>query len=375
MKNRAISEGYFLHILPANSGRTYRFIKFIRENFDVRQHKFLIDSGYVSVLKNNTRLLEFSDLLYLSDIKKAKRGKAFLLTLFKKSHNIIWHSLMFNHIDAVEYLLKNKSLIKKSSWIENGYDVYPNSKDKRVFKKARKLRSKMKIIGSIGSINASQIAQEYGRECLSVCYPPEPGFYTIPGSQIKHKEHSKGYRLLQIGSDTRVFSNINSILTFVKKLNKSRRFKSSCLILPQNVTLRNDKISLKISPTIINNTKKMCIPCMIKDVSHTNIREYTDYYSRLDDVIISPLEILKPEYFLAPIFCGCNVYLLKNNRLTSDLPFCKFVNNVGKIDVKKIRDLQESGNLPDIFNVFFPDKIKSKWEAFFEILLKENSNA
>lgn len=370
MQKGAIGEGYFLHVLPANSGRTYRFIKFIHENFDVKQHKFVIDSDYVSILKNNTRLLEFKDLLYWDDIYKTRRGKSFLFAIFKKSHNIIWHSLSFDRIDAVEFLLNNKSLMKKSSWIENGFDVFPDSQDKRVVKKARMLRSKMKIIGSIGFINEKQINKEYGKKCLRVYYPPEPGFYSIPESKIKHKEHSKSYKLLQIGSDTRVFSNINNILTYIKDLSNSKRIKSCCLILPKNVTLRNDKNSLNISPVIIKKIEKMFVPCMIKNVSYMNIQEYMDYYSRLDDVILSPLEILNPEYLLAPIFCDCNVYLLKNNRFTKEMPFCKFVNNLGKIDTKKIRALQETDNLPDIFSVFFPDKIKAKWEVFFEILLK-----
>lgn len=375
MPEGAIGESYFLHVLPANSGRTYRFIKFIRENFDIKQHKFIIDSDYVSVLKNNTRLLEFNDLFFWSDNYKTRNGKAFLLTLFKKSHNIIWHSLLFNQIDAIEYLLNNKSLIRKSSWIENGYDVFPNIQNKRAAKKGRILRTKMKAIGTIGFINSEQISKEYGRKCLSVCYPPEPGFYTIPESHIKHKAHSRSYRLMQIGSDARVFSNIISILTYVKKIDNSRRIKSCCLIIPQNVTLTNDKISFQTAPKVINNLNKMCIPYSLKNVSYMNIREYTEYYRCLDDVILSPLEILNPEYLLAPIFCDCNVYLLKNNRFAKDLPFCKFVNNVGKIDAKKIREMQKSENLPDIFSVFFPDKIKSKWEEFFEILLKESKNA
>lgn len=375
MKKDFKKETFILHVLPANTGRTYRFIKFIRDNFEFDKHKFMIDCSYLTAVKKYTKLLEFPDLLYVNPEPESIECKTFIFNIFKGSQHIIWHSLSFTRINPVALYSINKSFLKKSSWIENGFDIYATNPKEELKEIEVILRSKMKNIGSIAPINSDLIFNTYGKPTLNVSYPPDPMFYKLPELNLEHIPHSRKYKVIQLGTDTRVFSHPNDIIAYFKGLSDKTKKDRYCFILPKNIILSSDYVSRKTTPAIINKALSSFPTIMLKDIIQ-NKDEYINYYRSIDCLAIAPSTVLYPEYLFAPLFCGCSIYLIDSNKtIRKNFEEFSCFGKLGKISKKglnvTLRDINELKKLSSILTVFFPKAIKAQWEQFFDAISKE----
>lgn len=361
----------YLHILPPNIGRTYRFIKFMNQNFDCGKHKFLVTAIQATVVNNYTRLLEFTDLNYLFSTKKKVR-EASLKSICRKSRHIIWHTLKSPNIDIEEFLKKNPELLKRSVWVEQGFDISPDGSGKS-FKVRRKLKNGDLVrrrIGTIASsfpLNADVIRRSYGKEPVPVTYPPNELLPKLVASPLSTKFNGGKYqRIIQLCTDSRVYSRINPLLLrMTKRKRKDKHLKNSLIILPSNISLRGDESGLKCKKDYLSMAKKAAKRALILSRSYQPER-YINYNRMIDALIVDPKCVIYPEYILAPIFCGVKVYYPSNGAVAPYLQKASLT--VGKtscLSYERYRRVQNDDDVRKTFAVFDDTLIKEQWQTLF----------
>ncbi len=356
----------FLHVLPPNTGRTYRFIRFMHQNFDCKKHRFLVTALPMVVLKNHTKLLEFSsDLLYLCGDQGTKKRRKGILELLKCSKHIIWHSFHNIGDDYIEILSKNDDLVAKSSWIENGIDVQPNAikteKERERWKTERRIKMKMKQIGTISPVNAAIVKKLYNRSSMQVYYPPAKKL--LPQETPRRPDNHTDKRLIQLGMDARVYTHHDKLFELIRKYKKYTR--NSVIILHRNTVLPEDYNVVNMPPKTISLAAGLNVPCVMSTQSIRNEKDYAKYYGCIDTMVLSPSVVLYPEYMLAPLFYGTNVIYIRNPELDKTFGKAAFhYHNIGVISPRRALIAMENGS-NNIFDMYKPDALKVLWSNYF----------
>jgi dTDP-N-acetylfucosamine:lipid II N-acetylfucosaminyltransferase len=172
-----------------NGGYCFNFIKFVEENFDAKQHRYLFFGDppqpgdhrynlYEDIIKNNS--IETQDrLLYVNSIKNYFKA----IRMIKNSDKVILHS--FFPIGPLKFPLYYMG-IKKSSWVIWGGDLYSYLLNEKDFKTKLKflprnilVKKIVEIITGIPAIhklaeNTFDINVEY-----SYAFYPNPVDYEI----------------------------------------------------------------------------------------------------------------------------------------------------------------------------------------------------
>lgn len=363
----------YLHILPPNIGRTYRFIKFMKDNFGCEKHKFLVTAIQPTVVNNYTRLLEFTDLYFLFSTKPRLR-MANLKSICQKSRHIIWHSFTSPNIDIENFLKKNPALLARSVWIDQGADIWPKGstktyKERKIYKIGEYVRKNVSAVASSFPLNADVIRQTYGSAPIQVTYPANELFYKLSVSPVPTRSNGGRYkRIIQLCTDSRIYSRINPLLNRMAKKKKSRHLKDSLLILPTNITLRGDESGLKCKKEYLSAAKKAAKNAMILSRSYQPDR-YINYNQIIDALIVDPKSVIYPEYILAPIFCGVKVYYPAQGAIAPYLNKASLT--LGKTACLSYRTYMRAAQDADVrktFAVFDKSLIREQWNALFESL-------
>ena len=353
----------FLHILPANSGRTYRFISFIKKNFDSLEHKFLLVAAQKNVITLSTKLLEFTDLIYLNNDKPKEKEKI-LLGYCKKSKYIIWHSLDSTVLDLNKFLYIHKELLSKSAWAEQGFDIEsPISSNCGIY-----VRKNIAYIASIFPLNAQRINDEYGRESISVCYPLDEMLYDIANNPPTQKScGSQAYHIIQISTDVRIYSRPITILQSLGKINL-RHFRRSFIVIPDFICADGDASPVKVTSKHLQYAKKLtqCVGSISK-ISEKD--DYIKHYTAVERMVIDPTAIIYPEYLLSPIFCGVRIYYSTEQPISSILnPAAYKCGKIGCMSIESYNKARQSKDIKELFSVFDKERILEKWTALFNIM-------
>lgn len=175
----------FLHVLPPYSIHPYAVIHFIKDNFPKDEHSFLVMGSLNWCMKNNNRLLAFSDLIYFPEAKNTRIGRyrqlRYCLHLFQQAEHIIWHSYFNLKGFQMMILFSCKAVLEKSVWIEHYLDLYKwswtphNIKSHILWKLHRKMRSKVPFIGLTSFPDREEWVRQFGENTGTVFFDtPSP---------------------------------------------------------------------------------------------------------------------------------------------------------------------------------------------------------
>lgn len=132
-------------------------MKFITENFDSDEHKFLIMATKDQVITHTPRLMAFTRNSYYLPKSKRKiwdvRSLRQIFRLFDEAKHIIWHSLAGFQGKRLPVLYCRSKYLRKTVWIEHWFDLkYWESKKKGLFSSIRnycnyKIRKDIECVG------------------------------------------------------------------------------------------------------------------------------------------------------------------------------------------------------------------------------------
>lgn len=355
----------FLHVLPANIGRTYRFLKFMHKNFDCDKHRFLVLALQAGVIKNYTRLLEFSDTIYLKGEHGTKKREKNFRSILDSADNIIWHSIDNEAVDIVKILSKNKKYLNKSSWVENGSDALFDSDDARLLRKHEYIRKSFRSVASISVINKARLKEQYDINAFSVDYPVNEFFYRLAKEPSIPSVKNHSHLNIQLGTDTRVFNRPKQTLKLLQKY-KLKSVSGGFVFLPSNITLLADRSPVKCKPEYISLASKISKKAF-KFTNYYTSEQYIKYMNAMDVLVCDPTAVTNPEYLLAPLFCGVELYYLGTGYLGNILNGVDSgLGNVRKFSYKQYVSHRDNENVKALFSCFDAQGVYSGWKNFFD---------
>lgn len=355
----------YLHVLPANIGRTYRFLKFMHKNFDCKEHRFLVLALQLGVVKNYTRLLEFTDTIYLKGEKNTKTREKNFISILDSAENIIWHSIDNDAVDIIKILSKNKKYLSRSSWVENGSDTIFDSDNKKLSRINDNIRKSFKAVASISPVNAIKLKEKYGIEAFPVDYPINEFFYRLAKEPCIPAKKNHSHVNVQLGTDTRVFNRPKQTLNILTR-HKLRTIKKGFIFLPSNITLQADRSPVKCKPEYIRNASKISRK-VFRFTHYYTAEQYVKYMNAVDYLICDPTSVTNPEYLLAPIFCGTKLCYLGSGYIGGLFAGADAgIGNVRRLSYKTYVSNKDNKNIKALFSCFDADGLYSGWKKFFE---------
>ena len=355
----------YLHVLPANIGRTYRFLKFMHNNFNCEEHKFLVLALQLGVIKNYTRLLEFTDTIYLKGEQGTKTREKHFMSLLDSAENIIWHSIDSEAVDITKVLTKNKKYLGKSSWVENGSDTIFDSTDAGLCKKHEFIRKSFRSVASMSVINAVRLKEKYGIESVRVDYPVNEFFYRLAKEPCIPEGRNHSHLNIQLGTDTRVFNRPRQTLRLLQQRNL-RKIKESFIFLPSNITLLADRSPVKCKPEYTRIASKISKKVFIFNNFYTP-EQYVKYMNAMDVLICDPVTVTAPEYMLAPVFCGVKLCYLGSGYLGDILNgIDSGIGDVRRFSYKQYDSAKDNEKVRALFSCFDAEGLYSGWKNFFD---------
>ncbi|MBQ8164554.1 MAG: TDP-N-acetylfucosamine:lipid II N-acetylfucosaminyltransferase [Clostridia bacterium] len=109
----------YLHIMTAsNYGTVDGYVKLVNENFDNKDHLFIIRDT-----KDNPQhsLEGFENIVWLPEAEKGELGRMF--AYIDSAESVLWHSMGWYWTTQLK-MLKKPSYMKKSTWVEWGADLF-----------------------------------------------------------------------------------------------------------------------------------------------------------------------------------------------------------------------------------------------------------
>lgn len=216
-----------LHILPIGSYRVYEFLKFMNENFSDNDHDFFIVATKKEVINNDPRLLAFNNLMFYPDDFSRRKFLRHVGTflyfkrLFSRGELIIWHS--FSHLNiAMLLVMALSNVLKKSIWIEHGYDLYFWKNTKSGWKWKIKnflfkyIREHVKTIAVTVPSDRDIYQRIFNRKVVyRDIVVPINSIYMQEANSMDHKKCQRN--ILMVGFDGKPSSKHSSILKILKR--------------------------------------------------------------------------------------------------------------------------------------------------------------
>lgn len=358
-----------LHIIH-NDKFTYHYINFINQNFNPKEHYFLIFGGFLKKeipVPNsfNVKYVEKPTVknIILKIVLTVPLLYYLLLKLMKKSEKFYFHSLFDERI--ILFLFIFRKFLKKSNWIIWGGDLYCYENRKRgfIYKIWYKIEDYVK--GNIGYVNTLvpedyQIAKKYYNikgKYKRAQYVIDNDFKFLDTLSPKIKEET----YIQIGNSATPSNNHFKIIDTLSKF-RNEKIKIFCILS------YGDK---EYGKRVNEYGKKIFGNKFIGIFNFMKLNEYYVYLSDIDILVFNQGRqqglgnIFMLSYFEKKIYLRNDISSW--NYLTKDLNLK--LNSYESIKNESFKEFSENnskGNKKKILNtVYLNEYVKKIWEDNF----------
>lgn len=361
----------YLHILH-NDKFIQPYIKFINENFNKKEHKFLIIDGirekdikipfdeniekYISKGRNFNGIIKKVFLIFQLPILYFK-----LFNFCKNSEKIYFHGLFDQRIIVFLYLFKR--FLNKSTWVVWGGDLYKDFNKKTIFYKMEYfVRNKMKYVSTLVPEDYNEAKYRYniiGEYKKAIYINPIKLEYLNTLENNKKKEET----FIQIGNSADPQNNHIEILKKLSKF-KNENIKIYCPLSYGNLSYGKE---VEKYGSDIFGEKFICL------FKFLTSKEYSKYLSEIDILIFNH----KRQQGLFNIFALG--YLNKKIYIRDDISTWNYLSNELELKVYNSKVIEnetfeefikndENENKEKILNSVYSEKyIKNVWEKNFEL--------
>ncbi len=333
-----------LHVAILDPIFIRNFIQFIRNNFLVENHKFLLFTNKLNLeykTNNNINVIPLSNYRYF--LKEAK-----------KSSKIIFHGLW---IDLINDLVnKYDSLLDKIYWIAWGGDFNPVDLQPTVRKT---LIKKIKNIITDNYYDYLYIKEKYSNtvakhlKCFSY---PSNVFYPLEFEENSKRNSSIN---ILIGNSADPFHRHNEILKNLK-IFKNENVK---IFVPLSYCKSDNKYIEEVISIGREIFKEKFIP--IKDFM--SLEDYRKFLSTIEIAIFGAKRQQAMGNIITLLGFGKKVYIDKETttyKMLSDLGVRVF--DLDKISIKPFDDSISKNNSTVIKNYFSEENLVKQWTSIFE---------
>lgn len=374
-----------LHVFPANTGTVYQFLKeFCNSDDKVNQHDFLVTNNYISVMKQNTKLLAFPELKYMVGTETGRGKIKRFLDLYKilnQYDKIVWHSFIPLRGNYVILLFLCKKYLQKSVWVEWGEDLfYPELPSKKVKRKLKEkmltaVKSKISVVGITMPTDKNFLPKGNDREknIMFVRYPVSSeilkNMNDLRMSQEKHENVG-----IQIGLSSHLWNNHRGLFTVLEKY----KDENIHFYIPGNYYLKGN-----YSKTY-NKAYKQKILTFGKNIFQNKLTLLNNmvseeiffrYLELIDVVVLADIDYHEYEYtmtyLMILLYLGKKVFLPEESNLFRYLKQNEVkvfpLEELAELNFENFVSLEDMLNYENDFliNYFDREKVRESWEYFF----------
>jgi hypothetical protein len=297
-----------VHIFPQEKF-TVPFVKFINDNFNIDEHTFLIHGGnsaYKSEYINH-----YENVDYISLRNEERIGK--FIKYVKNADKIIFHSLFIN-VWLLDYFSKNKELLKKSTWIVWGGDLYVHRDYPKTDEAESIEKLKMEIIPNLDCISTLVVGDyDLAKKWYNAKAKYKPVIYINPIKlecldPIDKNENNEVINI-QIGNSA---SHNNQHIEAIEMLKK---YKSENIKIYVPLSYGDKDYALKV----IKYGKECFGEKFIAITNFMNPEEYSKFLRKIDIAIFNNDRQQALGNLFALSYLGTKIYIRNNTSMWEDL--------------------------------------------------------
>ncbi len=222
----------YLHIFGPDTKNSYGIMTQLHKYCDLEQHKFLI-AAYRECKNRFPKLKEFDDLIFIPDECSRLQRIWFFLKILGSAENIIWHSMFFTTKKYLYFLFFFRGILRKSTWIEWGADLYnweyanPTRKQKILNYMGRKVKKSFRNIGLTFPVNKEKYVEQFGDKHRFFYTPMCNPYYEADGlikfiNGIRDKKNllankKPGEICVQVAHNSFAFNNHVKLLNYLEQ--------------------------------------------------------------------------------------------------------------------------------------------------------------